>query len=156
MGPPPFPLLPPSFLLRVLFLLSSLAGRGAGTQKVESQSREGEGEGEGERTKGRESEPEGLREGEMRRELTSSFATAAATAGASSSAADALRGWWDDVNESPQWQDAAFFSLAAAYALVSAVALVRPPSFPSCTTRPLLASLRTGQGTAARGRGDTA
>ena len=66
----------------------------------------------------------------MRRELASSFATAAATAGASSSAADALRGWWDDVNESPQWQDAAFFSLAAAYALVSAVALVRPPSLP--------------------------
>jgi hypothetical protein len=37
-----------------------------------------------------------------------------------------LRGWWEDVNESPQWQDAAFFSLTAAYALVSAVALVRP------------------------------
>ncbi|PWZ38364.1 Tobamovirus multiplication protein 1 [Zea mays] len=57
----------------------------------------------------------------MRRDLASSFATAAS----SSSAADALRGWWDDVNESPQWQDAAFFSLAAAYALVSAVALIQ-------------------------------
>jgi hypothetical protein len=66
----------------------------------------------------------------MRRDLASSFATAAS----SSSAADALRGWWDDVNESPQCQDAAFFSLAAAYALVSAVALVRPP------LPPLLAS----------------
>ncbi|ONM50875.1 La-related protein 6C [Zea mays] len=61
----------------------------------------------------------------MRRELASPLATAAAaTAGASSSAAASLRGWWDDVNESPQWQDGAFFSLAAAYALVSAVALV--------------------------------
>jgi hypothetical protein len=68
----------------------------------------------------------------MRRELASPLATAAAaTAGASSSAAASLRGWWDDVNESPQWQDGAFFSLAAAYALVSAVALVRPPSLPS-------------------------
>ncbi|ONM27939.1 Tobamovirus multiplication protein 1 [Zea mays] len=57
----------------------------------------------------------------MRRDLASSFATAAS----SSSAADALRGWWDDVNESPQCQDAAFFSLAAAYALVSAVALIQ-------------------------------
>ncbi|ONM50869.1 La-related protein 6C [Zea mays] len=62
----------------------------------------------------------------MRRELASPLATAAAaTAGASSSAAASLRGWWDDVNESPQWQDGAFFSLAAAYALVSAVALIQ-------------------------------
>uniref|UniRef100_A0A0D9VVQ8 THH1/TOM1/TOM3 domain-containing protein n=1 Tax=Leersia perrieri TaxID=77586 RepID=A0A0D9VVQ8_9ORYZ len=36
----------------------------------------------------------------------------------------AMRGWWEEVNESPAWQDAAFFSLSAAYALVSAVALV--------------------------------
>ncbi|PWZ15855.1 Tobamovirus multiplication protein 1 [Zea mays] len=62
----------------------------------------------------------------MRRELASPLATAAAaTAGASFSAAASLRGWWDDVNESPQWQDGAFFSLAAAYALVSAVALIQ-------------------------------
>ncbi|GJM95746.1 hypothetical protein PR202_ga12524 [Eleusine coracana subsp. coracana] len=36
-----------------------------------------------------------------------------------------LRGWWEDVNESPAWQDGVFFSLSAAYAFVSAVALVR-------------------------------
>ncbi|GJN24201.1 hypothetical protein PR202_gb11931 [Eleusine coracana subsp. coracana] len=35
-----------------------------------------------------------------------------------------LRGWWEDVNESPAWQDGAFFSLSAAYAFVSAVALI--------------------------------
>jgi len=52
---------------------------------------------------------------------------AAATSGAYSSASAALRvrGWWDDVNESRQWQDGVFFSLAAAYALVSAVALIQ-------------------------------
>lgn len=32
--------------------------------------------------------------------------------------------WWDDVNESVQWQDGIFYSLCASYALVSAVALV--------------------------------
>uniref|UniRef100_A0A0E0D2U2 THH1/TOM1/TOM3 domain-containing protein n=3 Tax=Oryza TaxID=4527 RepID=A0A0E0D2U2_9ORYZ len=37
----------------------------------------------------------------------------------------ALRGWWEEVNGSPAWQDGAFFSLSAAYALVSAVALVQ-------------------------------
>jgi predicted heme/steroid binding protein len=36
----------------------------------------------------------------------------------------ALGGWWEEVNGSPAWQDGAFFSLSAAYALVSAVALV--------------------------------
>lgn len=35
-----------------------------------------------------------------------------------------LRGWWEDLNESPAWQDGAFFSLSAAYAFVSAIALV--------------------------------
>ncbi|CAN6170488.1 unnamed protein product [Urochloa humidicola] len=65
------------------------------------------------------------------RELASSFTSAAASASSSSSAsaanaaAAALRGWWDDVNESPEWQHGAFFSLAAAYALVSAVALIQ-------------------------------
>ncbi|KAF8698957.1 hypothetical protein HU200_034784 [Digitaria exilis] len=60
------------------------------------------------------------------RELASSFAAAAsATAAAAAAAVVALRGWWNDVNESPQWQDGAFFSLAAAYALVSAVALIQ-------------------------------
>jgi len=57
------------------------------------------------------------------RELASSLAAAGAYS--SSSESSALRGWWVDVNESRQWQDGAFFSLAAAYALVSAVALIQ-------------------------------
>lgn len=32
--------------------------------------------------------------------------------------------WWDEINESVLWQDGIFYSLCAAYALVSAVALV--------------------------------
>lgn len=32
--------------------------------------------------------------------------------------------WWDEINESTQWQDGIFYALCAAYALVSAVALV--------------------------------
>ncbi|XP_050371685.1 tobamovirus multiplication protein 1 [Argentina anserina] len=32
-------------------------------------------------------------------------------------------GWWDDINESTQWQDGIFYFLCAAYALVSSVAL---------------------------------
>lgn len=32
--------------------------------------------------------------------------------------------WWDEINESSGWQDGIFFSLCAAYALVSSVALV--------------------------------
>lgn len=32
--------------------------------------------------------------------------------------------WWDDINESTQWQDGIFYFLCAAYALVSSVALV--------------------------------
>jgi hypothetical protein len=36
----------------------------------------------------------------------------------------AITSWWDDVNESTQWQDGIFFALCCAYALVSAVALV--------------------------------
>ena len=32
--------------------------------------------------------------------------------------------WWNDVNESPLWQDRIFHGLAALYALVAAVALV--------------------------------
>ncbi|XP_059292895.1 tobamovirus multiplication protein 1 isoform X2 [Lycium ferocissimum] len=32
--------------------------------------------------------------------------------------------WWEEVNESVQWQDGIFYSLCASYALVSAVALV--------------------------------
>ncbi|KAG8062917.1 hypothetical protein GUJ93_ZPchr0003g17641 [Zizania palustris] len=48
-----------------------------------------------------------------------------AAAAAAGGLAMALRGWWEEVNESPAWQDGAFFSLSAAYALVSAVALVQ-------------------------------
>lgn len=33
--------------------------------------------------------------------------------------------WWVDINESTKWQDAIFFALCAAYALVSAVALIQ-------------------------------
>ncbi|XP_062189951.1 tobamovirus multiplication protein 1-like [Phragmites australis] len=57
------------------------------------------------------------------RELASSFAAGASSS--SASAVAALGGWWNDVNETPEWQHAAFFSLAAAYALVSAVALIQ-------------------------------
>ncbi|CAL5408394.1 unnamed protein product [Camellia sinensis] len=32
--------------------------------------------------------------------------------------------WWDEINESAPWQDGIFYSLCAAYALVSSVALV--------------------------------
>ncbi|EOY28660.1 Tobamovirus multiplication 1 isoform 2, partial [Theobroma cacao] len=32
--------------------------------------------------------------------------------------------WWDEINESTQWQDGIFYALCAAYALVSSVALV--------------------------------
>lgn len=32
--------------------------------------------------------------------------------------------WWDEINESVEWQDGIFFSLCALYALVSSVALV--------------------------------
>jgi hypothetical protein len=70
----------------------------------------------------------------MRDLLASSFFS-----GASSSSAS-LRGWWEDVNESPQWQDAAFFSLTAAYALVSAVALVSPQHLPFPFLFPFLSS----------------
>ncbi|CAF2149049.1 unnamed protein product [Brassica napus] len=36
-----------------------------------------------------------------------------------------MKNWWDDVNESTQWQDGILFSLCGAYALVSAFALVQ-------------------------------
>ncbi|KAL5210654.1 hypothetical protein ABZP36_006277 [Zizania latifolia] len=49
----------------------------------------------------------------------------AAAAAAAGGLATALRGWWEEVNAAPAWQDGAFFSLSAAYALVSAVALVQ-------------------------------
>uniref|UniRef100_A0A0D3FKH1 THH1/TOM1/TOM3 domain-containing protein n=1 Tax=Oryza barthii TaxID=65489 RepID=A0A0D3FKH1_9ORYZ len=62
-----------------------------------------------------------------------SLPTATALAGTPEMAAVALalalRGWWEEVNGSPAWQDGAFFSLSAAYALVSAVALLRVPEF---------------------------
>lgn len=37
----------------------------------------------------------------------------------------AMANWWDNVNESTQWQNGIFFFLCGAYALVSAFALVR-------------------------------
>lgn len=36
-----------------------------------------------------------------------------------------MTNWWEEVNESTQWQDGIFFALCGAYALVSAIALVR-------------------------------
>ncbi|XAR65628.1 hypothetical protein NMG60_11009799 [Bertholletia excelsa] len=33
--------------------------------------------------------------------------------------------WWDEINESAQWQDGVFYALCAAYALVSSVALIQ-------------------------------
>ncbi|GAB4826611.1 E3 ubiquitin-protein ligase tom1 [Ancistrocladus abbreviatus] len=33
--------------------------------------------------------------------------------------------WWDEINESTQWQDGIFYSLCALYALVSVVALIQ-------------------------------
>ncbi|KAB1221838.1 Tobamovirus multiplication protein 1 [Morella rubra] len=33
--------------------------------------------------------------------------------------------WWDEINESSQWQDGIFYTLCAAYALVSSVALIQ-------------------------------
>ncbi|XP_039830540.1 tobamovirus multiplication protein 3-like isoform X3 [Panicum virgatum] len=44
---------------------------------------------------------------------------------ASSSAAAALDAWWDDVNNSPVWQDRTFHALAALYGVVAVVALVQ-------------------------------
>ena len=38
--------------------------------------------------------------------------------------------WWQDINESPFWQDRIFHVLAALYSIVAAVALVRPPHLP--------------------------
>ncbi|KAF7054561.1 hypothetical protein CFC21_062218 [Triticum aestivum] len=58
------------------------------------------------------------------RELVSS-STSSPTAALVAAGHAALRGWWEEVNESPAWQDGAFFSLTAAYALVSAVALIQ-------------------------------
>lgn len=36
-----------------------------------------------------------------------------------------LLNWWDKINESVEWQDGIFYSLCAAYALVSAVAFIQ-------------------------------
>nr|CAB3494135.1 unnamed protein product [Digitaria exilis] len=55
--------------------------------------------------------------------LTALLPPEMAAAAAAGGVALALRGWWEKVNGSPAWQDGAFFSLSAAYALVSAVAL---------------------------------
>ncbi|XP_074320276.1 tobamovirus multiplication protein 1-like [Silene latifolia] len=39
--------------------------------------------------------------------------------------AELMAGWWDEINESTRWQDDIFFTLSAAYALVSLIALVQ-------------------------------
>ncbi|XP_062211689.1 tobamovirus multiplication protein 1-like isoform X2 [Phragmites australis] len=62
------------------------------------------------------------------RKLVSSSVSALSSpemAAAAGGLALALRGWWQEVNDSSAWQDGAFFSLAAAYAFVSAVALIQ-------------------------------
>ncbi|RLN17330.1 tobamovirus multiplication protein 3-like [Panicum miliaceum] len=43
----------------------------------------------------------------------------------SSAAAAALDAWWDDVNNSPLWQDRTFHALAVLYGVVAVVALVQ-------------------------------
>ncbi|KAM0858319.1 hypothetical protein ACQ4PT_047904 [Festuca glaucescens] len=60
----------------------------------------------------------------MRKLVSSSLSTLPSPEMAAA-AALALGAWWEEVNGSPEWQDGAFFSLSAAYALVSAVALVQ-------------------------------
>ncbi|PWA87991.1 hypothetical protein CTI12_AA124860 [Artemisia annua] len=35
------------------------------------------------------------------------------------------KNWWEEINESKDWQDGIFFTLSAFYALVSAVALIQ-------------------------------
>ncbi|XP_074298136.1 tobamovirus multiplication protein 1-like [Silene latifolia] len=39
--------------------------------------------------------------------------------------AELMAGWWDEINESTRWQDDISFTLSAAYALVSLIALVQ-------------------------------
>ncbi|RCV46832.1 hypothetical protein SETIT_9G563000v2 [Setaria italica] len=46
-------------------------------------------------------------------------------ASSSAAAAAALDAWWDDVNNSPLWQDRTFHALAALYGVVALVALVQ-------------------------------
>ncbi|PIN00590.1 hypothetical protein CDL12_26904 [Handroanthus impetiginosus] len=36
-----------------------------------------------------------------------------------------MASWWDEINESVEWQDGIFFTLCAVYALVSIVALIQ-------------------------------
>lgn len=42
-----------------------------------------------------------------------------------SAVARSMSDWWSDINESQQWQDGIFYSLCAAYAAVSLVALIQ-------------------------------
>ncbi|PKU69641.1 hypothetical protein MA16_Dca012976 [Dendrobium catenatum] len=44
---------------------------------------------------------------------------------ASMAADNNISGWWNKINESTQWQDGVFYFLCAAYALVSAIALIQ-------------------------------
>ncbi len=45
---------------------------------------------------------------------------------AASTAAAVAPDWWNDVNNSPMWQDRSFHALATLYGAVSFVALVSP------------------------------
>lgn len=38
--------------------------------------------------------------------------------------------WWQDINDSPLWQDRIFHVLAALYGIVAAIALVYSPTTP--------------------------
>lgn len=45
--------------------------------------------------------------------------------GLSTASVESVSGWWHQINESAQWQHGVFYFLCAAYALVSAIALIQ-------------------------------
>lgn len=45
--------------------------------------------------------------------------------GLSTASMESVSGWWHRINESTEWQDGVFYFLCAAYALVSAIALIQ-------------------------------
>lgn len=51
--------------------------------------------------------------------------------------ASLLGNWWDEINGSTRWQDGIFYTLCAAYALVSSIALVHPRPFSISSLMPL-------------------
>lgn len=52
--------------------------------------------------------------------------------------ASLLGNWWDEINDSIRWQDGIFYTLCAAYALVSSIALVPPSPFPRSASLSLM------------------